>query len=286
MKIKKLRLIIIIIVTCGICLCTFNWIAKANGYESLLNVFFSEKEKELIDREMLVSNGQVLIIDDYEITLCEELFDAVNNVGYCEFNVVKNDGKDKAEYPKKKNNGADYKSFGEEGRFIFQVGVTSSFKYNLSFKEEGNTLHMYMHFSISADEYDNRLYIFDVKSGKEPQTKNCSGYFQLISSGRALVFKVSESETVYISPFAIQYISTKEIDESEISITIILKDETKKEIIDSGNTDGSIKSNSYSYDERVGNHCYKYEFENIYNIDNILSIDVNGKSGIQAGEIE
>ncbi len=96
--------------------------------------------------------------------------------------------------------------------------------------------------------------------------------------------EVSENETVYISPFAIQYISTREIDESGLSIIIILKDETKKKIIDSGNTDDSIKSNSYSYDEKVGNHCYKYEFENIYDIDNISSIDVNGKSGIQAGE--
>ena len=269
---KKRHLIEIICIAIIVMLFVSNVIVRANGYSSIIDVFFDEGDKKILN-DSISSCNQSIIIDDYKISLLSETYDEKNKQGYCEFEVSKNNGNDNIELEKLESSNGFFLN-----RFQFLFDINGSVVCDITYKKNHNIVKMYVDFSISADKYDGKIYVFDYDSEKDSGIDNCEDYFELFNTLQSIEFESEDGTIINVSPLSIQVVETNNIDENDTSILINYKDKESIYIVNYGKLSNLVKRYSYSYFDNSDNFYLQYEFKHTIDIESIESITYNGRA--------
>lgn len=161
-----------------------NEIAIYTNHKSIFSIITeNEKIEAPYPDEQMIKTNQVINANDTKIILTRYHYEYDYNEkiykGYCEFEITKNDGKDKIKLPEVSVGGCFLNRFW----FLFDIidGAYGCY-INYKSKDNGKKILMYLDFYVNADSYNGKLYVYDSKSGKEFDDEYSEGYFQLIEN--------------------------------------------------------------------------------------------------------
>lgn len=223
---KKRYAIILILIVCAVYIFSDIYVVEKKGYDSIWDYLFGKEEKRLIDsEEYVLSNPQMIEVEDYQITLCNAMYEEEKNFGACKFTVVKNGGKDKVRYNKKNISGY----FGENGRFFFRFGImdSGSVIYDIEYEEKGNMLILYLDFELDTKAFYDKIYLMDCISGYD--SEDTAGVFKLSDNIKTINFPVSDTLNIRLSESEMIIQSTEKMQEDNNIVTLYYKDGTSKE---------------------------------------------------------
>lgn len=236
-----------------------------------------------IEEADMRDNGQTILVDDYSITLKKEFYDGTNFEGYCIFEVKKKEGKEKVNYTDNHGIGLNNCSFGDDNRYVLQVGQLvrgGATESDIVYKENGNNLFLYYNFSLHTREFDGKIYIMDTKSNPELEYEKSENIFTLTNSAQMREY-ISDDNCVHLtlSNMALQIASINEMYADNPTIRIIYSDGSSEEIITKGDFDiEEIDSKGYATYDGDSKVYVKYRFVSLKDVDKIDSINYNGKT--------
>lgn len=262
------KFIIIIAILFLIIFLSINYTPKYYLSERSIWDSFLGKDQILSDSKLCVNNGQKYIIDEYEVTLEQTIYDSQTHIGYCLFSITKEN--DKPEANLSSFGDSEYNCFGNDNRFKIHLQINGGQTQKFQYKEKT----LYTLISFTTDDNDISLYLADGDSDIEHLDNRY--YFNIENTSQSYEYVADNSTKLYLSPLGIRIVSNETIENHRIELKYL--NGTKKTIVD---TEKSIGINNFSESDINSEKVYQFVFLKGEKINNVDSIYYNGRKLIK-----
>ena len=263
--------IVIALITIILSLLALNIIAYAGLNKSLFRFFFSNNEnQESVVKNILTQENQKIEIDNYIISLEESLCEKNTQFGYLAFSICdKNGNKVESDID---NYNKNIKSFGKDGRFIFEYEASGTF--NKYAEYENNELFVYVSFDISTNDLENIdlnncVKIIDTQEKFNNEYKQYT--FDLKFSDNCRKFKYDDN-ILYISPLGLRFLTDGKMDD----LNIVIKGEDSNIIKKLSNSDNEFSESGCKLNGSTKLQ-YANQFDELLDLNIIRNVYINGQ---------
>lgn len=261
--------IVIALITIILLLVASNIITYAYLNKSIFQFFFSNnEEQESIVKNILTQENQKIEIDNYIISLEESLCEKNTQFGYLVFSICdKNGNKVESDID---NYNKTIKSFGKDGRFIFEYEASGIF--NKYAEYANNKLFVYASFDISTNDLENInlnncIKIIDTEEKVNNEYKQYT--FDLKFSDNCRKFKYNDN-ILYVSSLGLRLLTNNQMND----LHIVIKGENSNLIKNLSNSDNMFSESGCKLN-RTTKVQYTNQFDDLLDLNIIRNVYIN-----------